>query len=64
MTPETTAALRGTGDRDAVRQRYGEDEANTFAKLITLALPRQRPPGGGANLWTTDGSTGNCGPRS
>ncbi|WP_024350229.1 bifunctional proline dehydrogenase/L-glutamate gamma-semialdehyde dehydrogenase PutA [Aurantimonas coralicida] len=27
MTPETTAALRGTGDRQAVRQRYGEDEA-------------------------------------
>ena len=43
---------------------YGEDEASAFAKLITLALPGQCPPGGGANLWATDGSTGSCGPRS
>lgn len=43
---------------------YGEDEARTLSKLITLAMPGQCAPGGGANLWTTDGSSGACGPRS
>ncbi|MBE7249541.1 MAG: SCO family protein [Actinomycetospora chiangmaiensis] len=43
---------------------YGEDEARTLSKLITLALPGQCAPGGGANLWATDGSSGACGPRS
>ena len=43
---------------------YGEDEARTQSKLITLALPGQCAQGGGANLWTTDGSSDACGPRS
>lgn len=43
---------------------YGEDEARALSKLITLALPGQCAPGGGADLWSTDGATGTCGPRS
>lgn len=40
---------------------YGEDEARTLAKLITLAAPGQCRPGGGADLWATDGSgDGTC----
>ena len=43
---------------------YGEDPARVLSKLITLALPGQCAPGGGANLWTSDGTTGACSPRS
>jgi protein SCO1/2 len=43
---------------------YGEDESRALSKLITLALPGQCAPGGGANLWASDGSPGACGPRS
>lgn len=43
---------------------YGEDEDRTLSKLITLALPGQCAPGGGAALWETNGPTNACGPRS
>lgn len=40
---------------------YGEDEARTLAKLITLASPGQCKSGGGADLWATDGTgDGTC----
>ncbi|MEE7489845.1 SCO family protein [Methylobacterium oryzae] len=64
MEHSATVALFDKTGRMVGEIGYGEDEASTFAKLITLALPGQCPPGGSANLWTTDGSTGSCGPRS
>lgn len=40
---------------------YGEDEARTLAKLITLAAPGQCRSGGGADLWARDGAAdGTC----
>ncbi len=64
MEHSATVALFDKSGRMVGEIGYGEDEASAFAKLITLALPGQCPPGGGANLWATDGSTGSCGPRS
>ena len=59
-----TVALFDKTGRPVGEIGYGEDEPRTLSKLITLALPGQCAPGGGANLWATDGSSGACGPRS
>jgi protein SCO1 len=64
MEHSATVALFDRTGRMVGEIGYGEDEARTLSKLITLALPGQCAPGGGANLWTTDGASGACGPRS
>lgn len=64
MEHTATVALFDATGRMVGEIGYGEDEARALAKLITLATPGQCAPGGGANLWATDGSIGACGPRS
>ncbi len=64
MEHSATVALFDRTGRMVGEIGYGEDEARVLSKLITLALPGQCAPGGGADLWASDGATGTCGPRS
>ncbi|WP_267357875.1 MULTISPECIES: SCO family protein [unclassified Methylobacterium] len=64
MEHSATVALFDKAGRMVGEIGYGEDENRALSKLITLALPGQCAPGGGAELWSTDGPTGTCGPRS
>lgn len=64
MEHSATVALFDKAGRMVGEIGYEEDEARALSKLITLALPGQCAPGGGADLWSTTGATGTCGPRS
>ena len=64
MEHSATVALFDKTGRMVGEIGYGEDENRALSKLITLALPGQCTPGGGAELWATNGATGTCGPRS
>lgn len=64
MEHSATVALFDKTGRMVGEIGYGEDENRALSKLITLALPGQCAPGGGADLWSTNGATGTCGPRS
>ncbi|MDP4003556.1 SCO family protein [Methylobacterium sp. NEAU K] len=64
MEHSATVALFDKSGRMVGEIGYGEDEDRALSKLITLALPGQCAPGGGADLWATNGTTNACGPRS
>lgn len=64
MEHSATVALFDKTGRMVGEIGYGEDGTRALSKLITLALPGQCAPGGGADLWSTNGATDTCGPRS
>ncbi|MCJ2072371.1 SCO family protein [Methylobacterium sp. J-030] len=64
MEHSATVALFDRNGRMVGEIGYGEDEDRALSKLITLALPGQCAPGGGADLWSANGATDTCGPRS